>query len=109
MKLPKKDADLFFKLMWGLQLHVNQRLQILADVDSVEEYAQLSSADKIEVRDALWENPSLIDDYVRENPDGLSTDEREIVQKWERFVSGQFQIYRLLKKHAIFIGGAGKV
>ena len=109
MKLPKKEADLFFKLMWGLQFYVNQRLQILADVDSVEEYAQLSSADRTEVRDALWENPGMIDDYVRENPDGLSANEREIVQKWERFVSGHFQIYRLLKKHAIFIGEAGKV
>lgn len=108
MKLSKEDADLFFKLMWGLQFYVNQCLGILRDVKSVEEYARLSSTAKVRVRDALWENPGLIDDYVRENPHGLSAEEKEIVQKWKRFVSGSFYLYRLLKKHAIFIG-EGKV
>jgi len=29
MNLPQKDADLFYKLMWGLQFFVNQQLKIL--------------------------------------------------------------------------------
>ena len=104
MKLSQEDADLFFKLMWGLQFYVNQQRHILPEIKSVEAYAALSMSDKIEVRDALWEHPDLIDAYLAQNPDGLSVQEVELVRKWKRFVAGTFQIFRFLKKHTIFIG-----
>jgi uncharacterized protein Usg len=109
MKLSTEDAALFFKLMWRLQFYVNQRLNIWPDVDSVEIYASLPGADRIEVRDALWEHPELIDAYVAQNPDGLPAEELDIVRKWKRFVAGTFQIFRYLKKHTIFIGENSKV
>jgi hypothetical protein len=109
MQISQKDADLFFKLMWGLQFYVNQQRQILPDVESVEEYAILPMAEKIEVRDALWETSNLIDVYVEKNPDGLSVEELGIVRKWKRFVAGTFQMFRFLKKHTIFIGEKSQV
>ena len=109
MKLSQKDADLFFKLMWGLQFYVNQQRHVLPEIKSVEEYAALSMSDKIEVRDALWEHPDLIDAYLAQNPDGLSVEEVELVGKWKRFVAGTFQIFRFLKKHTIFIGEGSQV
>lgn len=109
MKLSREEADLFFKLMWGLQFYINGRHRILPGVKSVEDFVRLPSESKIQVRDALWENPDLIDAYVKENPEGLSTEELDIVQKWSRLVSGTFQIYRFLKKHSIFIGEKAQV
>lgn len=109
MKLSVADADLFFKLMWSLQHYVNDQRHIFANVGSVEEYLRLPQSDKIQVRDALWEHPELIDAYVDENPDGFSENQRDMVRKWKRFVAGTFQIVRLLKKHAIFIGKDSKV
>jgi hypothetical protein len=104
MKLSTADAGLFFKLMWGLQFYVNQQRGVLPDVDSVEAYAELPATDRVQVRNALWEKPELIDAYVAENPHGLPTDELEIIQKWRRFILGTFHIFRYLKKHTIFIG-----
>ena len=95
--------------MRGLQFYVNQQRHILPQVESVEEYAALSMSDKIEVRDALWEHPDLIDAYVAENPDGLSVKEVELVRKWQRFVAGTFQVFRFLKKHTIFISEGSQV
>jgi hypothetical protein len=109
MKLSQEDADLFFKLMWGLQFYVNQQRHVLPEIKSVEAYEALSMSDKIEVRDALWEHPDLIDDYLAQNPDGLSVEEAELVGKWKRFVAGTFQIFRFLKKHTIFIGEGSQV
>ena len=109
MKVSKEDADLFFQLTWGLQFHVNQQRQVLPSVETVQDYAKLSIEDKAKVRDALWENADLIDTYVRDNPDGLLAEELGIVQKWKRHVAGTFQIYRLLKKHAILVGEKGQV
>lgn len=109
MKLATTDADLFYKLMWRLQFYVNRQRQILADVASLEDYEDRSMEDKAPVRKALWENPELIDAYFAANPDGLSAEELAIVLKWKRFVRGNFQIFRFLKKHTIFIGEKSQV
>lgn len=109
MQLSTADADLFFKLMWGLQFYVNQQRQILPHIGSVTAYAELTTADKLKVRDILWENPELIAAYVAENPERLPAKELEIIQKWKRFVPGTFQIFRFLKKHTIFIGEDSQV
>jgi hypothetical protein len=109
MKLSRDDADLFFKLMWGLQFYVNQTRHILPEIKSPEEYAALPGSDKVQVRDALWEHPDLIDAYLAQNPDGLSAEEMELVCSWKRFVAGTFQVFRFLKKHTIFIDDESKV
>ena len=109
MKLPQKDADLFYKLMWGLQFFVNQQLKILPGILSLEDYIALPSQKKVDVRDHLWAKASIIDDYVSQNPNGLRADDLAIVRKWKGFISGTFQMFRYLKKHAIFISADSTV
>jgi len=104
MKLSEADAELFFKLMHRLQLHANRKLNLFPGVHTVNEFKALPRTGMVKIRDALWQEPALIDDYVAQNPDGLSEAELAIVAKWKRFVSGNFYIYRLLKQHAIFLG-----
>lgn len=104
MLLSQDDAALFFRLMLGLQFYVSQRRQLAPNINSGEEYKALPSEEKFAVRNALWENPELIDAYVGENPDGLSPEELSIVSKWKGFVRGKFYIFRYLKNHAIFMG-----
>jgi len=109
MNLPPKDADLFYKLMWRLQFFVNQQLRIRPEVGSLEDYIALPSQEKLDIRDRLWAEASIIDDYVSKNPDGLSADDLAVVRKWKGFISGNFQIFRYLKGHTIFIGGGSNV
>ena len=103
MKLSPEEVDLFYKLMWPLQFYVNQQRQILPHVDSLEAYMACPQSDKMEVRNALYENIGLLDAFVAENPAHLSADELAIVQSWKRFVAGEFYIVRFLKKAAIFV------
>ena len=103
MNLPREEADLFYKLMWGLQFFVNQQERILPEIRSLQDYIALSSQEKISVRDRLWAKTSIIDDYLSQNPSGLRADDLAIVHKWKGVVSGTFQILRYLKKHTIFI------
>jgi hypothetical protein len=105
MKLSKEDADLYFELMWSLQFFVNQKLGLLPDVPTVLDYRKLSQEEKMKVREALYEKPGLIDEYVKENPDQFPAEKLEIVSKWKNFVRGDFYIERYLKKYAVLIGG----
>src|SRR6266567_2828489 len=99
MTLSTEDATQFFRLMWGLQFFVSQQRQLLPDVKSLEEFITLPTTAKVKTRDALWENPDLIDAYVDKNPDGLSVEELDIIRKWKRFVAEKFTIYRHLKEY----------
>jgi hypothetical protein len=103
MKLSPEDAELFYKLMWPLQFYVNQQCQILPDVDSLEGYIACPQEDKLQVRNALYENIGLLNAFVTENLAQLSADELAIVQRWKRFVAGEFYIVRFLKKATIFV------
>ena len=105
MKLSEHDAKLFYDLMWALQYFVNQKRGVVADVESVEDYAGRSFQEKKEVRKALYENLQLIDAFVQENPGSLSDDDLSIVSKWKMCIQGEFTIERMLKKYAVFIKG----
>jgi hypothetical protein len=109
MKLSEQDARLFFELTWALQFYTNQKLNILSDVESLEEYESLNQDEQFNVREALYENIELIDDFVKENPFDFDDEKLEIIKSWKDFVRGNFYIERYLKKYTIFIGEDGKV
>ena len=109
MKITDKDAELYFRLMLCLHNYVNQQMKVIPKVKTIEEYACLENAEKMELRNTLWRNPGLIDSFVLENPYSLPEEELDIVRKWRRFVSGTFSISRYLTKYAIFIGEDTKV
>ena len=103
MKLSKQDAELFFDLSWSLHLFVNRRKKISTNIKTVSQYKEAPLQVKDEVRNALFGNTGLIDDYIDRNPDDLPPEHLEIVRKWKRGVPGKFFIERYLKKHAVFL------
>jgi len=109
MNLPSEDIELFYKLMESLQYYVNRQRGILKEIITLKEYANLPFEKKLKVRNALWDNPRLIDAYLQENPEGFLSAELEIVRKWKSFVKDTFFILRHLKKHSIFIGNKEQV
>ena len=102
MKLSEQDLELYFRLMWALQFYVNRKLE-LHDIQSLEAYEDCPRDQKVIVREALYDNPKMIDAFVRENPQGFSSAELDIVAKWKKPVMGSFFIERLLKKYTVFI------
>jgi len=105
MKLSKMDADLYNDLMWSLQHYVNQKLDIIPDVEDILDFQLLMTKDKFKIRNALYDNIDLIDSYLADNPQDLANKDLKVIKGWKNFVKGSFVIERQLKKHAIFIGG----
>lgn len=109
MQLTPQEAALFFKLMPALQVFANQQLQIVKNLEDVEKYKNISNEQRMKLRNAVYEQPEVIGEFVRQNPFEFSADEIEIVSNWKNFIAGDFYIERILKKHAIFIGNNNKV
>jgi hypothetical protein len=103
MILSKEDATLFFKLMFPLQIYINRKMNIVPEVKSVQDFLDESMEIKQKIRNALYENPGLIDQYISENPDNLQKENLEIIIKWKIFRKGKFFIERYLKEYAVFI------
>ena len=103
MKLSEQEAKQFFDLMWALQCFANQKLKIIPDIKNVDEYAECGSENKVQVRNALYENKKFIDLFVKENPQNFSEEELSIIRQWKNFIVGEFHIERILKKYAVFI------
>lgn len=103
MILSPEDARLFFALHAKLMQFVNQRLNVVPDVDSPQQFAQLSPEDRVKVRDAFVNQMSLIESFVEQNPYDLNASELEIILGWKHSVVGKFFLFRQLKKHMVFL------
>ena len=103
MQLSQADVKLFYKLHPALLFYGNQELKVVKDVPSVDVFMELPTEDKIKVRDALYERLDLIDAFVNSNPLRFSDEELDIILSWKNLVTGTFQLFRYLKKYAIFL------
>ena len=106
MLLSRDDAELFFRLHRSLMFFVNQRLGVVPDVASPDEFAALPPKDRLEITEAFLDEVDLIESFIDENPAKLNEDELEIVLSWRDHVSGTFYIFRQLKNYMVFLSSA---
>jgi len=103
MILSEQDVDLYFKLMRSLQFYANQKHGIMPDFDNLEDFSALPQSERMGPREAVYDNPEIIDQFTADNPDGFSAEELAIVKSWKHFLQTSFFIERFLKNYAIFI------
>lgn len=110
MHLSEQEAALYYELMWALQFHVKQSLNLFPKVKTIQQYAdKLNMEEKFKVREALYSDPAWFDTFAQKNPQNFSAEKLAIVQSWKAFIAGDFFIERILKKHTIFISDSDKV
>src|SRR5919106_3660079 len=103
MKLSPVDVKLFYKLHPALLAYTKQQLHIVGKAKTFSEFMSLSTEEKYNIRNALYEHTHVVDDFLRENPHHFSSDELSIVQSWKDFLQGRFYIFRHLKKYTVFL------
>ncbi|PSB24135.1 hypothetical protein C7B82_28350 [Stenomitos frigidus ULC18] len=90
--------------MWALQFHVKQSLKLFPKIKTIEEYAkEVPVEDKSKVREVMYADHTLIDTFLKDNPQDFSSEKLAIVEQWKNLISGDFYIERILKKYTIFI------
>ncbi len=107
MKLSTAETELFYGLYRKLLFFVNQQAKVIGDLGSPDQLQHHDTSEVQRLRSLLCNQHALIDAYVAENPHRLVPDELAIVQKWTRMVTGDFHIFRFLKKYTVFISSGG--
>jgi hypothetical protein len=103
MTLPTSQVDLFYAIWRSLLGFANERLNVVPSLSGKGPKDKIISELAIKVRNALWQNASLLDEFVSQNPARLSEEALGIVQTWKYRLPGTFIVYKTLKKHVIFL------
>jgi hypothetical protein len=109
MKLSKEDSALFYQLMDALLDYTNQRFELFPSMSFLDGDDTRDLDEVREVRDCLYDNIELIDDFIAENPHRFSRRNLDIIRDWKRFKRARFFIERQLKRYAVFIDPEDKV
>lgn len=101
--LSESDAKLYYDLWKPLLDYTNERYHVKEHVKDITHASSLNPEEIKEIANKLWDNVTVIDDYLSEKGSELSDDERVIVSSWKRCVKGRFIIERHLKSGSILI------
>jgi hypothetical protein len=105
MILSVEDTALFFKLYKSLLLFINNKWKIYKDINSFEQFNDLGIKRQIEIRNKLYEDIQIIDEFYAKNPANLTELELGHVLKWKNFIQDKFLFYKQYKKYcAVFYG-----
>ena len=103
-RIPVEEGKLFYKLYAALCSYANSKLKLVPeDFSDPEQFTSLPPETRVTVRDAVFAQPELIDQFVQENPSQLTAAELAIVAGWKHAVIGNFYIFRYLQQYAVFL------
>ena len=102
MTLSLEDGQLYYRLWRPLLDFVNEKHRVNSKLKNIATAKGVEPADVKEVANKLWDDVSIIDDYLKQSTD-LSEEHKEIIRSWKRRIRGRFVMERHLKKGTIFI------
>lgn len=104
MCLPTTQVDQFYKIWIPLLKFANIQLKIVSDISNKGPKDSIDIGEAVKVRDALWKNEAILDQFIDENPAQLSPEDLNILKSWRHRRLGTFVVFKVLKKYAVFIG-----
>lgn len=103
--LNQSEYDLFFKIHKNILLFTNKITKVSKKFKKLDDWGEYDNFmnDACKLRNKLFDNKNLIDQFIKENPANFNQEELEITKNWKKAVTGNFIILKHLKKHSIFL------
>ena len=102
MTLSKEDGQLYYQLWLPLLDYVNNKYKVNKKLSNMAESKDLDPGEVKQVADRLWDDVTVIDEYLLKRND-LPEEHRKMISGWKRCVRGKFVMERHLKNGSIFI------
>ncbi len=106
MILADDDAALFYRAWGALLTWVNDRRSIVPRFSRPTPGRQLDPELAIQIRDVVWAEDALRDQFLAEAATEFAAAERDLIASWKHRVSGNFILLKHLKKHSILMSDA---
>lgn len=101
--LSPQETERFYRIWWALLRYANAKLQIIPDLAESSEGETIDIQDAAEIREALWEDDSILEAFIADNPAALPASDLELVASWQQRIAGTLFIVRHLKNHSVFL------
>ncbi len=103
MRLLPQETERFYRIWFALLHYVNMQLHLVPAFPAALGEQDVSPEDTIQVRDALWANDALREQFIAENPAQLPAVDLALVASWQYRLAGSFYIFRSLQNYTIFL------
>lgn len=103
MRLTEQEYNQYLSIHPKLIYYAGQQKKMLAPNVSFEDFMNFSVEDKFPIRNALYENIHLTNQYIKEHDSELTEEQKDIIRDFKYFKKGSFYVVKLLKKHAHFL------
>ncbi len=102
--LSDEDYEAVLRTRLPLLLYAARRLDRHEDLTTVEDLGNLTLEELFALSVTMCNRGDLIDDYVGENPDGLTGDDLALVDGYRHARYGRYILLKHLKRHTILLG-----
>lgn len=102
--IEEEDSKMFFVLKNLLFDYINQKYRINMDLEDFSDISEAEPEEIIEIREKLWNDESMIKNYINENPNGLNEEFIQILEEWnKKKVKQKFILYKYEEEYSIFM------
>lgn len=103
MQLSPQQVERFYRIWFALLRFVNDQRQLISTFPARGQEAALPVADEMPLRNALWADETLLEDFLATPPVGLSSADLAIVTSWRDRLAGGFFVVRSLKTFTVLL------
>jgi len=102
MRITDAQAARFYSIWWELLSWVNAERTIVP-VLARNAAGAICIEHAAPVREVVWQDPSLLERFVAENPANLSPDLLTLAADWRHRRVGTFYVWKHYKRHTVFL------
>jgi hypothetical protein len=103
MRLAPWQTRRFYHIWFALLRFVNDQRHLVPAFASLRDEQALSPADELQLRDALWADETLLEDFLVTNPADLASRDLDVVASWRSRLAGNFFVVRSFKRYTVFL------
>lgn len=103
MQLGEMEVKTFYNIWLSLLDFTNCKHNIVPELKITKNPKLLYPEQLLPIKDKLWEDESIIDEYLMQNEKNLNAMERDTITSWQKRVSGEFIIMKHLKNYTVFM------
>lgn len=83
--------------------YTNKSCRVAPKLESIKTPASVNPVDLLPVREALWKNTEIIDQFILMNSCSLNQQDLAVISSWKRKIKGKFILLKHLKNYSVFM------
>ena len=103
MHLNENDSSRFYKIWLSILEYTNQKYKVVPKLKVIRKSNSINPVELVPIRDILWENTGIIDEFIQVNPFSFEQKDLNILESWKRRIPGKFIMLKHLKNYTVFM------